>query len=46
MCAQRQWLSADWQEYILAHPIMHKLIEQLVWQEVKKWRSDQYVPPF
>ncbi|MEQ4925198.1 DUF4132 domain-containing protein [Proteus hauseri] len=35
MCAQRQWLSADWQEYILAHPIMHKLIEQLVWQEVK-----------
>ncbi|TFT47214.1 DUF4132 domain-containing protein, partial [Proteus mirabilis] len=36
MCAQRQWLSADWQEYILAHPIMHKLIEQLVWQEVKE----------
>lgn len=35
MCAQRQWLSADWQEYIQAHPIMHKLIEQLVWQEVK-----------
>nr|WP_314265027.1 DUF4132 domain-containing protein [uncultured Moellerella sp.] len=36
MCAQRQWSSLDWQEYILAHPVMHKLIEQLVWQEVKE----------
>ena len=36
MCAQRQWPSLDWQEYILAHPVMHKLIEQLVWQEVKE----------
>ncbi|CDL83782.1 hypothetical protein Xszus_00562 [Xenorhabdus szentirmaii] len=35
MCAQRQWLSSDWQEYILAHPVMHKLIEKLVWLEIK-----------
>ncbi|MCC8365619.1 DUF4132 domain-containing protein [Xenorhabdus sp. PB61.4] len=35
MCAQRQWQSSDWQEYILTHPVMHKLIEQLVWQEVR-----------
>ncbi|AOR62972.1 DUF4132 domain-containing protein [Pectobacterium wasabiae] len=35
MCAQRQWLSEDWQTYIMLHPVMRPLIERLVWQEVK-----------
>lgn len=35
MCTQRQWSSADWQEFLQANPIMHKLMERLVWQELK-----------
>ncbi|MBP6123413.1 MULTISPECIES: DUF4132 domain-containing protein [Providencia] len=35
MCAERLWTTADWQEYIQAHPIMRCLIERLVWMEVK-----------
>lgn len=35
MCTQRQWLSANWQEFLQANPIMHKLMERLVWQELK-----------
>lgn len=35
MCTQRQWLSADWQEFLQANPIMHKLMERLIWQEIK-----------
>lgn len=34
MCAQREWPSKDWQEYLFAHPVMRRLIEQLVWQEL------------
>ncbi|AHG20913.1 HEAT repeat protein [Chania multitudinisentens RB-25] len=34
MCAQREWLSGDWQEYLFGHPVMRRLIEQLVWQEL------------
>lgn len=36
MCSQRQWPSEDWRAYILSHPVMHPLIERLVWQEVKE----------
>ncbi|HIE5768379.1 TPA: DUF4132 domain-containing protein [Proteus mirabilis] len=35
MCIQRQWLSADWQEFLQTNPIMHKLMERLIWQETK-----------
>ncbi|WIF73321.1 DUF4132 domain-containing protein [Proteus vulgaris] len=35
MCVQRQWLSTDWQEFLQANPIMHKLMERLIWQEIK-----------
>ncbi|EKT62984.1 DUF4132 domain-containing protein [Providencia burhodogranariea] len=35
MCAKRQWTCADWQEYLLTHPIMRCLIDRLVWMEVK-----------
>lgn len=35
MCTQRQWLSADWQEFLQTNPIMHKLMERLIWQELK-----------
>ena len=33
-CVQRQWLSADWQEFLQTNPIMHKLMERLIWQEI------------
>ncbi|MDB9566586.1 DUF4132 domain-containing protein [Providencia rettgeri] len=35
MCAERLWTTADWQEYIQAHPVMRGLIEKLVWIETK-----------
>ncbi|MFU8925841.1 DUF4132 domain-containing protein [Acinetobacter puyangensis] len=34
MCSERVWSSADWQEYLFAHPIMKRLIQLLVWLEV------------
>lgn len=34
MCSERVWSSLDWQEYILTHPIMKRLIQRLVWLEV------------
>ena len=34
MCSERAWSCTDWQEYILAHPIMQRLIQRLVWLEV------------
>ncbi len=35
MCSERQWNVAEWQEYIFEHPIMKRLIQRLVWIEVK-----------
>lgn len=35
MCSERQWNVAEWQEYIFEHPIMKRLIQRLVWLEVK-----------
>ncbi len=34
MCSERVWSSADWQEYLFAHPIMKRLIQRLVWLEL------------
>lgn len=34
MCLQRTWTSADWQTYLLAHPIMRRLVSRLVWLEM------------
>ncbi|MDR7017628.1 DUF4132 domain-containing protein [Acinetobacter sp. 3657] len=34
MCSERTWSSADWQEYLFAHPIMKRLIQRLVWLEI------------
>lgn len=34
MCVNRHWHSADWQEFIAAHPVMNRLIQRLIWQEV------------
>ena len=37
-CAvERVWSSADWQEYLFAHPIMKRLIQRLVWLELSRW---------
>ena len=35
MCSERQWNVAEWKEYIFEHPIMKRLIQRLVWLEVK-----------
>lgn len=34
MCANRRWAAAEWQQYLAQHPIMKRLIQRLVWQEV------------
>jgi hypothetical protein len=34
MCVNRHWRTADWQEFIAAHPVMNRLIQRLIWQEV------------
>jgi hypothetical protein len=31
MCASRLWPVNEWQEYIAAHPIVGRLIQQLIW---------------
>jgi HEAT repeat protein len=43
MCAGRQWPVAEWRAYLLAHPIMNRLLQQLVWEEVK---GDQALQTF
>lgn len=45
MCAERQWSVADWQEYLFAHPIMQRLIQRLVWQEIAADGSVQHFRP-
>ena len=45
MCSQRQWPVAEWQEYIAAHPIMRRLIQRLVWQEVLENGELQHFRP-
>lgn len=34
MCSQRQWPVAEWQSFIYNHPIMRRLIQNLVWVEI------------
>lgn len=34
MCTNRHWRTADWQEFIVAHPVMNRLIQRLIWQQV------------
>lgn len=31
MCASRLWPVSEWQEYIAAHPIVGRLVQQLIW---------------
>ena len=33
MCTSRDWPAADWQEFLLGHPIVSRLIAGLVWVE-------------
>ncbi|MFJ4105902.1 DUF4132 domain-containing protein [Oerskovia enterophila] len=33
MCTGREWPAADWQEFVLGHPIMSRLAAGLVWLE-------------
>ena len=35
MCSERQWNVSEWREYIFEHPIMKRLIQRLVWLEIK-----------
>lgn len=35
MCSERQWNVTEWQEYLFEHPIMKRLVQRLVWLEVK-----------
>lgn len=40
MCLQRRWCFSDWQQYLLEHPIMTRLVQQLVWHVQDK--GEQY----
>jgi hypothetical protein len=31
MCTQRTWTVADWQTYLMGHPLMKFLCQRLVW---------------
>ena len=31
LCVGRQWPAADWQQYLLEHPIVGRLVQRLVW---------------
>jgi hypothetical protein len=48
MCLERQWHFADWQQYLLEHPIMSRLVQRLVWvveeksEEKGENQSDKY----
>lgn len=33
MCVGRTWTASEWQEYLLGHPVMSRLVERLVWVE-------------
>lgn len=34
MCAGRRWPAAEWRQYLLRHPVVGRLVQQLVWEEV------------
>lgn len=34
MCAGRLWPAAEWCQYLLQHPVVGRLAQQLVWEEV------------
>lgn len=31
MCLQRHWSGADWREFVLGHPVLREMAEQLIW---------------
>ena len=33
LCTQRDWPAADWQAYLLAHPVVRHLVQRLVWTQ-------------
>lgn len=33
-CTQRTWRFADWQAYLLGHPVVRHLVQRLVWNQV------------
>ena len=45
MCAGRQWPVAEWRAYLYAHPIMNRLLQQLIWEEVEDGVSLQTFRP-
>ncbi len=45
MCAGRQWPVAEWREYLYAHPVMNRLLQQLVWEEVRDGQPLQTFRP-
>lgn len=45
MCTNRRWRTADWQEFIFAHPVMNRLIQRLIWQEVVDGKVTQTFRP-
>lgn len=34
MCIMRRWQVTDWQTYLHDHPLMHQLIQRLIWLEI------------
>jgi len=34
MCAGRTWPAAEWQEFLQRHPVVGRLVQRLVWQEI------------
>jgi hypothetical protein len=35
MCAGRRWPAAEWRQYLQQHPVVGRLVQQLVWEEVR-----------
>lgn len=35
MCEQREWRFADWQAYLVQHPVVGKLCQRVIWAEVQ-----------
>ncbi|WP_141675356.1 DUF4132 domain-containing protein, partial [Gilliamella apicola] len=44
MCAERRWRVEDWREYLQHHPLVSRLIQDLVWLQLDK--NGQIINPF
>ncbi|HWY25016.1 MAG TPA: DUF4132 domain-containing protein, partial [Nevskia sp.] len=45
LCTERDWPAADWELYLNRHPVMRRLVQRLVWVEMREGKPAQTFRP-